>query len=97
MYNAILSRSTVFEFKPVPAGEAEKAIERAVRALEAQNGVAAKAEDGVLSYIDWACGGDIRKAMNAVELLFSASPRKDGAVTLTLGREANHPALCHAL
>ena len=44
----------------------------------------ASVEDGVLSYIAQACGGDIRKAMNAVELLFSASPRKDGAVTLTL-------------
>ena len=84
VYNAILSRSTVFEFKPVPSDEAEKAIERAVRALEAQNGVIAQVEDGVLSYIAQACGGDIRKAMNAVELLFSASPRKDGAVTLTL-------------
>ena len=67
-----------------------------MRALEAQNGVIAQVEDGVLSYIAQACGGDIRKAMNAVELLFSASPRKDGAVTLTLS-EANHPALCHAL
>ena len=84
VYNAIFSRSTVFEFKPVPAGDAEKAIARAVRALEKQNGVTASVEDGVLSYIAQACGGDIRKAMNAVELLFSASARKDGAVTLTL-------------
>ena len=71
VYNAILSRSTVFEFKPVPSDEAEKAIERAVRALEAQNGVIAQVEDGVLSYIAQACGGDIRKAMNAVELLIT--------------------------
>ena len=49
VYNAILSRSTVFEFKPVPADEAEKAIARAVRALEQQNGVKAKIEDGVVS------------------------------------------------
>ena len=84
VYNAILSRSTVFEFKPVPSGEAEKAIERAVRALEAQNGVAAKAEDGVLSYIAQACGGDIRKAMNAVELLFSAGRIENGRVYLTM-------------
>ena len=84
VYNAILSRSTVFEFKPVPADEAEKAIARAVRALEQQNGVKAKIEDGVVSYVAQACGGDIRKAMNAVELLFSASGRKDGEVALTL-------------
>ena len=84
VYNAILSRSTVFEFKPVPADETEKAIARAVRALEQQNGVTAKIEDGVVSYVAQACGGDIRKAMNAVELLFSASGRKDGEVALTL-------------
>lgn len=44
----------------------------------------AKIEDGVVSYVAQACGGDIRKAMNAVELLFSASGRKDGEVALTL-------------
>ena len=84
VYNAILSRSTVFEFKPVPSDEAEKAIERAVRALEAQNGVAAKVEDGVLSYIAQACGGDIRKAMNAVELLMNTARRKDGQLLVSL-------------
>ena len=62
----------------------KKAIARAVRALEQQNGVKAKIEDGVVSYVAQACGGDIRKAMNAVELLFSASGRKDGEVALTL-------------
>ena len=98
VYNAILSRSTVFEFKPVPTGDAEKAIARAVRALEKQNGVTANVEDGVLSYIAQACGGDIRKAMNAVELLFSASGRKDGEVALTLSDAKQiDPALCHAL
>ena len=91
MYNAILSRSTVFEFKPVPADEAEKAIARAVRALEQQNGVKAKIEDGVVSYVAQACGGDIRKAMNAVELLFSASgqERRRGCA-YPCGREADH-------
>lgn len=84
VYNAILSRATVFEFKPVPAGEAERAIMRAVRALEAQQAVTANVEDGVILHIAHACGGDIRKAMNAVELLFSASERKDGVLTLSL-------------
>ncbi len=84
VYNAILSRATVFEFKPVPPEEAERAIARAVSVLSAQQGVKAEAETGVLSYIAQACGGDIRKAINAVELLFSAAARKDGMLTLTM-------------
>ena len=84
VYNAILSRATVFEFKPVPPEEAERAIARAVSVLSAQQGVKAEAETGMLSYIAQACGGDIRKAINAVELLFSAAARKDGVLTLTM-------------
>ena len=84
VYNAILSRATVFEFKPVPPEVAERAIARAVRVLSAQQGVKAEAETGMLSYIAQACGGDIRKAINAVELLFSAAARKDGVLTLTM-------------
>ncbi len=35
-------------------------------------------------YLAQSCGGDVRKAMNSVELLFSAAPRKDGVVNITL-------------
>ena len=73
VFNAILSRSTVFEFKPVPQDEAEKAV---LRALELQNRGREKPltmEAGVAGRIAAACGGDVRKAMNAVELLFSTA------------------------
>ena len=84
VYNAVLSRSTVFEFKPVSAGEAERAIRRALKLLEEREGTELRVEDGVVRHIASACGGDVRKALNAVELLCSAGERRDGAVTVTL-------------
>ena len=84
VFNAILSRSTVFEFKQLDASASRQAIDRAVKFLEARNGVKAQEEPGALSYIAGACGGDVRKALNAIEVLFSASQPKDGVLTLTL-------------
>ena len=72
VFNAILSRSTVFEFKQISADAALKAVKRAVSFLEERSGLKALPEEGALEYIAGACGGDIRKAMNAVEVLFSA-------------------------
>ena len=84
VFNAILSRSTVFEFKHVPAAEVEPAVLRAVNILSEREGLTPELEDGVLSRIASACGGDVRKAINAVELLFSASRRSEGRIFLTL-------------
>lgn len=83
IYNAVLSRSTVFEFKQVPADEVAKAVRRAVRILSARESVTAEVEPGTEAYIAAVCGGDVRKALNAVELLFSAAPRENGRVRLT--------------
>ena len=85
VFNAILSRSTVFEFKHVPAAEVEPAVMRAINILAGREGITPELEDGVLSRIASACGGDVRKAINAVELLFSASRRSEGRIFLTLG------------
>ena len=84
VFNAILSRSTVFEFKQLDASASRQAIDRAVKFLEERIGVKAVEEPGALSYIAGACGGDVRKALNAIEVLFSASQPKDGVLTLTL-------------
>ena len=84
VFNAILSRSTVFEFKQISAGAALQAIHSAVEFLEERTALKALPEDGALEYIAGACGGDLRKAMNAVEVLFSAGDPKEGALTLTL-------------
>ena len=84
VFNAILSRSTVFEFKQISSSAALQAIQRAVKYLEERNGVTAKAEKGALEYIAGACGGDIRKALNAVEVLFSAGVITDGLMPISL-------------
>ena len=84
VFNAILSRSTVFEFKQISADGALKAVKRAVAFLEERNGLSAQPEEGALEYIAGACGGDIRKAMNAVEVLFSAGRPQGDKLILTL-------------
>ncbi len=84
VFNAILSRSTIFEFKQISAGAALQAIKRAVSFLENRTGLDAEAQEGALEYIAGACGGDIRKAMNAVEVLFSAGRVSDNRLQITL-------------
>ena len=84
VFNAILSRSTVFEFKQISASAALQAVQRAVRFMEERTALNAIPEEGALEYIAGACGGDIRKALNAVEVLFSAGAQQDGTIGLTL-------------
>ncbi len=84
VFNAILSRSTVFEFKQVSAAEAEKAAVRVIRLMGERSGLTPVVEDGLTAHIGSYCGGDVRKAINAVELLFSASKRADGKIFLSL-------------
>ena len=74
IYNAILSRSTVFEFKVVEPAEIERAVQRAFIYLEEERGERIVPEEGVIPYIAQACGGDVRKSINAVELCVLASP-----------------------
>ena len=84
VYNAILSRSTVFEFKAIDAPAAAKAIRRAVSYMEEKSGLTAKLEDGVIEQVASSCGGDIRKAINAVELLFSTGSVEGEKIFLSL-------------
>ena len=84
VFSAILSRSTVFEFKAISPRQAEKAVRRAVDYLAARENVRILPEPGVLDYIASSCGGDVRKAMNTVELLVSAAHRKDGTLSLAM-------------
>lgn len=84
VFNAILSRSTVFEFKQITAVAALQAVKRAVAYMEQRTALQAQAEAGALEYIAGACGGDLRKAMNAVEVLFSVGQRREDSLTITL-------------
>ena len=89
VYNALLSRSTVFEFKSVPAAEVEPAVLRAVNIISAREDIEAQLEPGVAEHIARSCNGDVRKALNSVELLFTAAPRREGKVCITLDDARN--------
>ena len=84
VYNAILSRSTVFEFKPVEREEVEKAVQRAFSILADDLGQELELEEGVCRHISFACGGDVRKALNAAELCVLACGGDGGPVRVTL-------------
>ncbi len=84
VFGAILSRSTVFEFKPVTPQEAEPAVMRAFNILAERKGKTPELEPGVVQRISRACGGDVRKALNAVELLFTAGEIDGSTVHISL-------------
>ena len=83
VYSALLSRSTVFEFKAVPAEETEPAVLRALNIEKQRSPLPLSWEEGVPLQIATACGGDVRKAINAVELLCQAAEVKNREIRLT--------------
>ena len=83
VYGALLSRSTVFEFKAVPPEETETAVLRALDIEKGRSPLPLTWEEGVPRQIATACGGDVRKAINAVELLCQAAVPRDGQLLLT--------------
>ena len=77
MYSAILSRSTVFEFKPVEKEDVIGAVMRAYDYLSGELGTEIIVQPEAAEHIAYACGGDVRKSINAVELSVIASKRYD--------------------
>lgn len=84
VYNAILSRSTVFEFKPISSQELEPAVERGFRLLGEEYGCNFSFEEGVVSTIASGCGGDVRKCLNTIELCGLGSDLSNTEVTVSL-------------
>ncbi len=84
VFNAILSRSTVFEFKPISPEAAMKAVCRAVDYMAEKTGLHVTAEDGALEHISTSCGGDVRKAINAVEAIFITAKTGDTVLNISL-------------
>ena len=84
VYGALLSRSTVFEFKSVSAEETLPAVQRALDILKSRSELPLSWEDGVPEQIAMNCGGDVRKSINACELLYEAAELKRGKLRLTL-------------
>lgn len=84
IFNAILSRSTVFEFKALTPEDLLPAVERAVKFMDQELGGESRWEEGVKEYLAQASGGDVRKALNGVEVLMNAAATPDGVRTITM-------------
>ncbi|MBR6785305.1 MAG: replication-associated recombination protein A [Clostridia bacterium] len=84
VYSAILSRSTVFEFKSVTPAEAEKAVRRGFEFMAEDRKETYEIEDGVFSHIATACAGDVRKAINSVELCVLSAGEENGIKNISL-------------
>ena len=89
IYPAILSRSTVFEFKSVEPDEVIPAIKRGFNILADEYQVKLDIEEDVFKRIASGCGGDVRKSLNSVENCFFATPTVDGKknITTSLAKE----------
>ena len=84
VFHALLSRSTIFEFKALSATDVLPAIRRGLRIVGEESRLPLCVEDGVDTYIASACGGDVRKALNAVEFLYETAQAVDGQLIITL-------------
>lgn len=84
VYSAILSRSTVFEFKALNCNDVMPAVERGFKFLEKENDIKITYPDEVVKKIALGCGGDVRKALNSVENCYFATPTIDGEKSITI-------------
>ena len=87
VYNAILSRSTVFEFRPLTTEDIEAALRRAADILRGELGGTIETEDDFLKTLAEKSGGDVRRALNSLELAVRYTPPSGGGV-IHLGVDA---------
>ena len=76
VYNALISRSSLFEFRPVRPDAIAKALKRALEYLNSTNGTAKTAENDVLLHIGKIAGGDVRHSINLLENAYFAADDK---------------------
>ena len=78
IFNAILSRSTIFEFKPLQPADIRLGITKAVAKYNRENNENISLTDKAADVLAFGCGGDMRKAFNALELLIAAAGFAEG-------------------
>ena len=78
IYNALLSRCTVFEFKALNPADIRTGLNNAVARLEQEDGVPLQADEDALDYLAQSAGGDMRKALGCLEFAVAAAPEEEG-------------------
>lgn len=87
VYNAVLSRSIVFEFVAIEPDEVARAVRRGADILSREDFSAYRVtvEEDAVTHIANTSGGDVRKALNALEAAFlAAAPEQDGTLFISL-------------
>ena len=84
IYNAILSRSAVFEFKTVSAEDIVPAVNRAFHVMSQDMGVKISVRKGAAEHIARSCGGDVRKSVSCAELCVLGAENNGEEITVTL-------------
>ena len=86
IFKAILSRSTIFEFKPVGEEDIKKALDRAITLRSKEfNEIYIKVTNEAKEYLAAYCNGDVRKALNGLEVaLNSTKPNDDKEILINL-------------
>ncbi|MGM9964922.1 MAG: replication-associated recombination protein A [Clostridium sp.] len=86
IFKAILSRSTIFEFKPVGEEDIKKALDRAITLRSKEfNEIYIKVTNEAKEYLAAYCNGDVRKALNGLEVaLNSTKPNDDKEIVIDL-------------
>lgn len=74
VYGAILSRSNIFEFKPVSAKEILPAAKRGIEALNSEHSRNVSFGEGAAEHLASICSGDVRRLLNLVESAYFAEP-----------------------
>ena len=98
IYNALLSRCTVFEFKPLAAADVERGVRNAVQRLSEGEQVPVCMDEDACAYLAESAGGDLRKALGCLDFAVTAAPVENGEKRITSGYDpAGHPPHRHAL
>ncbi|MBR4928601.1 MAG: replication-associated recombination protein A [Oscillospiraceae bacterium] len=84
VYNALLSRCTVFEFKAIDWRDTLRAVDRALEKLGDAENVTYQMDEDAREHIARSAGGDIRRALNALDFLSVAVQPEDGVKHITL-------------
>ena len=78
IYNALLSRCTVFEFKALSGQDIAQGLSNAIERLGTEDGVPVEIEKAALQYLAESSGGDMRKALGSLEFAVTAAPQREG-------------------
>ena len=84
IYNALLSRCTVFEFKSLSPEDISVGLENAAKRLGEEDGIPVRIEPDALPYLAESAGGDMRKALGNLEFVVTAAPQVEGIRVVTL-------------